>query len=126
MSNELAFTDYDRGFDVARALLDEGYIVMLSYEEEFLILNYEFSEHNANRDDIVFMRHDEYEEDLDELSESILNDVAKDYVNGTLGTVLAPRIAKWKKGHFLHIKHIYKSMPALDFKGKNVRHLLGR
>ena len=97
MRNELAFTDYDRGFDVARALLDEGYIVMLSYEEEFLILNYEFSEHNANRDDIVFMRHDEYEEDLDELSESILNDVAKDYVNGTLGTVLAPRIAKWKK-----------------------------
>ena len=97
MKNELAFTDYDRGFDVARALLDEGYIVMLSYEEEFLILNYEFSEHNANRDDIIFMRHDEYEEDLDELSESILNDVAKDYVNGTLGTVLAPRIAKWKK-----------------------------
>ena len=97
MKNEIAFTDYNRGFDVAKALLDEGYVVLLSYEEEFLILNYEFSEHNANRDDIVFMRHDEYEEDLDELSESILNDVTKDYVNGTLGSILAPRIAKWKK-----------------------------
>lgn len=97
MRNELAFTDYDRGFDVARALLDEGYIVMLSYEEEFLILTYEFSEHGADRSDVVLMQRDEYEEELDELSESILNDVAKDYLNGTLGTVLASRIAKWKK-----------------------------
>ena len=97
MRNELAFTDYDRGFDVARALLDEGYIVMLSYEEEFLILTYEFSEHGADRNDVVLMQRDEYEEELDELAESILNDVAKDYLNGTLGTVLAPRIAKWKK-----------------------------
>ena len=97
MKNELAFADYERGFDVARALLDEGYIVMLSYEEEFLILTYEFSEHGADRNDVVLMRHDEYEEELDELAESILNDVAKDYIKGTLGTVLAPRIAKWKK-----------------------------
>ena len=61
MKNELAFTDYERGFDVAKALLDEGYIVMLSYEEEFLILNYEFSEHSADRNDVVFMQRDEYE-----------------------------------------------------------------
>lgn len=93
MKNELAFTDYDRGFDVARALLDEGYIVMLSYEEEFLILNYEFSEH---RSDIVFMHHDKYEENLDEQCNLILDDVAKDFLKGNLGTVLAPRIAKWK------------------------------
>jgi nanoRNase/pAp phosphatase (c-di-AMP/oligoRNAs hydrolase) len=96
MKNELAFTDYERGFDVARALLDESYIVMLSYEEEFLILNYEFSEHGADRNDVVLMQRDEYEEELDELAESILNDVAKDYIKGTLGSVLAPRIAKWK------------------------------
>ena len=97
MRKEPGFTDYNRGFDVARALLDEGYIVMLSYEEEFLILTYEFSEHGADRNDVVLMCHDEYEEELDELAESILNDVAKDYIKGTLGTVLAPRIAKWKK-----------------------------
>ena len=96
MKNELTFTDYERGFDVAKALLDEGYIVMLSYEEEFLILNYEFSEHGADRNDVVLMQRDEYEEELDELADSILNDVAKDYLKGTLGSVLAPRIAKWK------------------------------
>ena len=97
MENELAFTDYERGFDVAKALLDEGYIVMLSYEEEFLILNYEFSEHGADRNDVVLMRRDEFEETLDNQYEDIIADVAKDFANGTLANRLAPRIAKWKK-----------------------------
>ena len=97
MENELAFTDYERGFDVAKALLDEGYIVMLSYEEEFLILNYEFSEHGADRNDVVLMRRDEFEETLDNQYEDIITDVAKDFANGTLANRLAPRIAKWKK-----------------------------
>ena len=97
MENELAFTDYERGFDVAKALLDEGYIVMLSYEEEFLILNYEFSEHGADRNDMVLMRRDEFEETLDNQYEDIMNDVAKDFSKGTLANRLAPRIAKWKK-----------------------------
>ena len=68
MRNQLVFKNHENGYQVAKILLDEGKVVMLSYEEE-----------------------------LDELSESILNDVAKDYVNGTLGSILAPRIAKWKK-----------------------------
>ena len=97
MEKEIAFTDYERGFDVARALLDEGYVVMLSYEEEFLILTYEFSEHGADRNDVVLMRRDEYEERFDEQYEDIINDVAKDFANGTLANRLAPRIAKWKK-----------------------------
>ena len=96
MENEIAFTDYERGFDVAKALLDEGYIVMLSYEEEFLILNYEFSEHGADRNDVVLMRRDEFEETLDNQYEDIITDVAKDFANGTLANRLAPRIAKWK------------------------------
>ena len=97
MENEIAFTDYNRGFDVAKALLDEGYIVMLSYEEEFLILNYEFSEHGADRNDMVLTRRDEFEETLDNQYEDIITDVAKDFANGTLANRLAPRIAKWKK-----------------------------
>ena len=97
MENELAFTDYERGFDVAKALLDEGYIVMLSYEEEFLILTYEFSEHGADRNDVVLMRRDEYEDLGYEYSEGVWNEVTEAYLNNTLGGILAPRIAKWKK-----------------------------
>ena len=97
MSKEIIFKNHESGMKVAKALLDEDYCVMLSYEEEWLIINYEWSEHNANRNDMVFMRRDEYEEEFDEQYEDIINDVAKDFANGTLANRLAPRISKWKK-----------------------------
>ena len=97
MKNEIVFKNHSRGLGVAKALLDEGNVVMLSYEEEFLILNWEFSEHGADRNDVVLMRRDEYEERFDEQYEDIINDVAKDFANDTLANRLAPRIAKWKK-----------------------------
>ena len=97
MKNEIAFKNHSRGLGVAKALLDEGNVVMLSYEEEFLILNWEFSEHGADRNDVVLMRRDEFE-DLDyEYSEGVWDEVTKAYLNNTLGGILAPRIAKWKK-----------------------------
>ena len=96
MKHELVFKNHENGFKVARMLLNEGNVVMLSYEEEFLVLNWEFSEHGADRNDVVLMRRDEYE-DLDyEYSEGVWNEVAEAYLNNTLGGRLAPRIAKWK------------------------------
>ena len=97
MKNELVFKNHENGYKVAKILLDEGNVVMLSYEEEFLILNWEFSEHGADRNDIVFMQCDELVDRFDEQYEDIMNDVAKDFSKGTLANRLAPRIAKWKK-----------------------------
>ena len=97
MRKEFVFKNHERGFKVAKMLLDEGNVVMLSYEEEFLVLNWERCESGyADRNEIVFMRRDEYEELEDIFTEDILNDVTRDYLNGTLGAVLAPRIAKFK------------------------------
>lgn len=62
--HEIVFKNYNKGLEVAKALLDEDYVVMLSYEEQFLVLNYEWSENGANRNDVVFMRRDEYEEEV--------------------------------------------------------------
>ena len=62
--NEIVFKNHDKGLEVAKALLDEDYVVMLSYEEQFLVLNYEWSERGANRNDVVFMLRDEYEEEV--------------------------------------------------------------
>ena len=87
MRNELTFADYERGFDVARALLDEGYIVMLSYEEEFLILTYEFSEHGADRNDVVLMSRDEYDTLEDKLCDDIFTDLRKDIKRGRITDV---------------------------------------
>ena len=62
--NEIVFKNYNKGLEVAKALLDEDYVVMLSYEDQFLVLNYEWSERGADRNDVVFMRRDEYEEEV--------------------------------------------------------------
>lgn len=62
--NEIVFKNHNKGLEVAKALLDEDYVVMLSYEEQFLVLNYEWSERGADRNDVVFMRRDEYEEEV--------------------------------------------------------------
>lgn len=62
--NEIVFKNHNKGLEVAKALLDENYVVMLSYEEQRLVIDYEFSEHGADRNDMVFMRRDEYEEEV--------------------------------------------------------------
>lgn len=62
--NEIVFKNHNKGLEVAKALLDEDYVVMLSYEEQRLVIDYEFSEHRADRNDMVFMRRDEYEEEV--------------------------------------------------------------
>ena len=65
--NEIAFKDYKRGLEVAKALLDESYVVLLSYEDNLLIVNYEWSENNADRNDVVFMPRWELEENYEQL-----------------------------------------------------------
>ena len=97
MRNELVFKNHENGYKVAKMLLDEGNVVMLSYEEEFLILNWEYGEDGyADRNEVVFMRRDEFEEEFDEQYEDIMNDIAQDFLKGTLGSRLNSRIAKWK------------------------------
>lgn len=61
--NELSFYNHERGMAVAKALLDEHYVVLLSHEENLLILNYEWSL-SSNRNEVVFMRRDEFEEEF--------------------------------------------------------------
>lgn len=65
--NEIAFKDHNRGLEVAKALLDESYVVLLSYEENLLIVNYEWSECNADRNDVVFMSRWEFEENYEQM-----------------------------------------------------------
>ena len=59
--HEISFYNHEKGWQVAKALLDEHYVVMLSYEENLLILNYEWSP-LSDRNDVVFMPRDEFEE----------------------------------------------------------------
>ena len=53
MKNELAFDTFEDAMTVAKILIKNDYIVMLSKEESLIILNYEWSPH-GNRNYVVF------------------------------------------------------------------------
>lgn len=61
MDNQLSFKNEKSALEVARMLIQENYVVMLSREEELVILNFEWAL-DANRNDIVFMSREIFEE----------------------------------------------------------------
>lgn len=65
MKNELAFESCENCFQVAKILVEERNVVLISREENLWILNFEYS-HNSDRNDVVFMSQDEFYEALNE------------------------------------------------------------
>lgn len=55
---ELSFSDKERAFEVAKLLLEENYVVMVSKEEESVIINFQYS-YNSDRNDIIFLSKEE-------------------------------------------------------------------
>lgn len=69
---ELAFTDHATAYTVAQHLITEDYIVMISVEENLIILNYLW-EFNADRNHTVFMRREDFDEEF--ISREVHNDI---------------------------------------------------
>lgn len=70
--NELTFYNHENGMKVAKMLLEENNVVMLSYEEDLLVLNWEWTPSaQPDRNYVVFMSRDEYEEEQDEIAKEI-------------------------------------------------------
>ena len=61
-AQEIAFHDKDRAVDVMRDLVEEGYVVMLSAEEQLCIVNYIWSPSGADRNDVTFMSNENFED----------------------------------------------------------------
>lgn len=59
MKNEIAFKSCENCMQVARILVEENQVVLISKEENLWILNFEYS-HNSNRNDVIFMTQDEF------------------------------------------------------------------
>ena len=66
-NNEIAFKNRESAFKVADMLMKEGYVVMLSEEEQLCILNYEWSARDCDRNDMVFIDRYTFEENYVEL-----------------------------------------------------------
>lgn len=65
---ELVFETPEAAFETVRQMLTEGhYVVMLSREEQLWIVNYLYSD-LCNRNDVVFMSREDYEEEYCEVA----------------------------------------------------------
>lgn len=69
--NEIALHSFEDAVTVAKVLLDNGYVTMISKEEKLYIVNYIWSAEDANRNDVAFM-------DRVELEEIIFNTESED------------------------------------------------
>lgn len=60
---ELTFHDFDSCMKVAEIILEEGYVVLVSREENLYVINYVWSSENyADRNDVVFMGREEFDD----------------------------------------------------------------
>lgn len=77
MRNEIALKGKSTAFKIAELLVDEDYVVMISKEEDLYVVDFEWSE-CSDRNDVVFMSKEEFEqhyveiEDLNENNYDIL------------------------------------------------------
>lgn len=69
--NEIALHSFEDAVAIAKILLDNGYVTMISKEEKLYIVNYIWSAGNANRNDVAFM-------DRDKLEDIIFNTESED------------------------------------------------
>ena len=60
--NEIALHSFEDAVAIAKILLNNGYVTMISKEEKLYIVNYEWSPSDANRNDVAFINRDELEE----------------------------------------------------------------
>ena len=66
---ELTFRSHENLMSVVDALLDEDFVLLLSREEELYILNYIWSPNCSDRNDVVFMDRDEFDDNFLERSD---------------------------------------------------------
>lgn len=68
---ELVLETPEAAFETVRQLLTEGnYVVMLSREEQFWILNYIYSD-RCDRNDVVFMSREDFDEKFCEVTGNV-------------------------------------------------------
>lgn len=63
-NNEIAVHSFDDACIFAEALLRNGYVTMISKEENLFIVNYVWSPNNADRNDVCFQSREIIEEEI--------------------------------------------------------------
>ena len=62
-NNEIACKSYSDALSLAEILLSNGYVVLISKEENLFIINYEWSSRDADRNDVIFLKREDFEDE---------------------------------------------------------------
>ena len=63
-NNEIAMKNHTDALTLAKILLDNGYVVMISREEKLYIINYIWSQRDCDRNDVVFQDREIVEDEI--------------------------------------------------------------
>ena len=63
-NNEIAVHGIGDALNIVKILLDNGYVAMISKEENLFIVNYIWSSNNADRNDVCFQDRETMEEEI--------------------------------------------------------------
>lgn len=58
---EIAVHDFDDAVQIAKILIKNGNVVMLSTEEDLTIINFLWSQNDSDRNDVVFMDRSDFD-----------------------------------------------------------------
>lgn len=64
--NEIAIRNKEAAMRVVSCLVEEEYCVMLSREEDLYIIDFEYSKY-SNRNNVVFMSREDFEQKFEEI-----------------------------------------------------------
>ena len=70
-SNELALRSFEDVSQVIESLVNNGYVVMVSREENLWIINYEWTNNESDRNDIVFILREKVEDQLSSYKDTL-------------------------------------------------------
>jgi len=63
-NNEIALNSAEEAFNLAKTLLNNGYVTMISREENLFIVNYIWSPPDADRNGVCFLDKEIIEEEI--------------------------------------------------------------
>ena len=62
-NNEIVCKSYSDTLSLAEILLSNGYVVLISKEENLFVVNYEWSSQDADRNDVIFLSREKFEDE---------------------------------------------------------------
>ena len=78
--NEIVVKDIEDAFKIAKHLIKNDYVVMISHEYIYYVVNFIWSERGADRNDVIFRDRGDFEDEEIEKIEKIRKEIEEEYL----------------------------------------------